>query len=271
MNEAARPRRHGRVRTSASSAFVLAPGLAWLCLAAAAQERGAGAVDETRATLEQWVEARRTISAERRDWQLGRETLEERIALVQQEIEALAARAEEAQKSIAEADLKRAELLALNERQKQGSSTLVDTITLQEQRLLALLPRLPEPIRERIRPLSQRIDEDPAATKLSLGERFQNVVGILNEVDKFQQGITATSEVRALPDGTSAEVTALYLGIGQGYYASTNGMVAGVGTAGESGWVWTPANEAAPEIARAIAILKNEQVASYVKLPLRVR
>ena len=54
-----------------------------------------------------------------------------------------------------------------------------------------------------------------------------------------------TSEVRSFRDGNTAEVTALYLGIGQGYYVSASGTVAGVGTATADGWVWTPANDRA--------------------------
>ena len=106
--------------------------------------------------------------------------------------------------------------------------------------------------------------------KLSLSERFQNVLGILNEVNKFNREIAVTSEVRTLADGTSAEVTALYVGIGQGYYVSADGKVAGVGSAAPEGWVWTPANDAAARVAKAIAILKNEQPASFVPLPVRV-
>jgi len=107
-----------------------------------------------------------------------------------------------------------------------------------------LLERLPDPVRERVKPLSQRFPEDPADTKLSLGERFQNVIGVLNEVNKFNGEVSVTSEVRALANGSSAEVTALYLGIGQAYYVNASGDAAGIGTASADGWVWTPADEA---------------------------
>jgi Protein of unknown function (DUF3450) len=93
---------------------------------------------------------------------------------------------------------------------------------------------------------------------------------MLNEINKFNREITMTSEVRTLPDGTSAQVTAIYLGIGQGYYVGADGTVAGVGTATADGWVWTTATAAAPRIAEVIAILKNEQVAHFVELPVRI-
>jgi hypothetical protein len=144
-------------------------------------------------------------------------------------------------------------------------------IAVLEVRTKGLLPRLPGPLRERVRPLSQRIPEHTDETKLSLSERFQNVVGILNEVDKFNREITVTSEVRTLGDGTAAEVTAIYLGIALGYYVTAKADAAGVGTASADGWVWSPANDAAARIAKAIAILKNEKVAEFVQLPLRIQ
>jgi FtsZ-binding cell division protein ZapB len=234
------------------------------------QQEGAAGVGQTRTAMEEWVKTRRIISQERRDWALGREMLNERVQLVQREIDSLRTKISEAQESVTEADKKRADLLEENEKFKQASATLNSAAVALETRTKELLKRLPDPIRERVKPLSQRFPEDPEDTKMSLGERFQNVVGILNEVNKFNREITVTSEVRTLPDGTSAEVVTLYVGIGQAYYASANGKVAGTGTASEEGWVWTPANEAAPAIAQAIAILKNEQAASFVRLPIRV-
>ena len=230
-----------------------------------------GDVDKTRAALEKWVETRRIISQEKRDFELGREMLTERIELVQREIESLRGKIGEADKSITEADKKRAELLEENEKLKEASASLSGTVIKLEARIKEFLKRLPDPIRERVKPLSQRFPENPDETKLSLGERFQNIVGVLNEVNKFNREITVTSEVRKLPDGTSAQVTALYIGIGQAYYVNGKRDVAGIGTASPEGWVWTPANKAAAGIAKAIAILKNETEAAFVQLPIEIQ
>ena len=228
-------------------------------------------VDGVRAALEKWVETRKVISQEQRDWTLGKEMLNERIDLVQQEIDSLKEKISDAQKSINEADKKREELVEQNEELKKASAALNGTVLTLEQNTQNLLKRLPDPIRERVKPLSQRIPEDVEETKLSLAERFQNIIGILNEVNKFSREITLTSEVRSLPDGTSAEVTAMYVGLAQAYYASADGKIAGTGTSSADGWVWTANNSIAADISAAIAILKNEQVASFVQLPVEVK
>ncbi len=227
-------------------------------------------IENTRVALEKWVEIQRIISQEKRDLALAREMLTERIKLVQCESESLRGKISEAEESIAEADKKRAEMIEENEKLKEASASLGSTLVLLEERTRQLLQRLPDPIRERVKPLSQRLPDNTGQSKLSVAERFQNIVGILNEVDKFNREISVTSEVRTLTSGSSIEVAALYIGIGQAYYASANGSIAGIGTVSDEGWVWRPANEAAAQIADAIAILKNEKVATFVQVPVEI-
>jgi hypothetical protein len=253
---------------------MLVPSICAICLLASGTifaDSDPGDIEDTRTMIEQWVETQRVISTEKRDLAMAKEMLNERIELVEHEIETLHGKIAEAEESIADADKKRMEMIEENESLRETSTALEAVVGSLEKRTVALLNRLPDPIRERVKPLSQRLPENPEETKLSLSRRFQNVVGILNELNKFDREITVVSEVRDLPDGSSAEVTAVYLGIGQGYYTGSNEKIAGVGSPSDEGWVWTPANEAATEISRAIAILKNEQVADFVQLPVDIR
>lgn len=254
--------------------LLLTVALCLLASAAMSADKGAADVDDARATLQKWVEIRRIISQEKRDWTLAREVLNERIDLVQREIDAQRSKIGETAANTAEVHAKWSDLLEENATLKAASEALSHTLIKLEARTTELLQRLPEAIRVRVRPLSQRIPkhpfDNPDKIKLSLAERFQNVIGILNEVNKFNREITVSSEVLTLPDGASAEVTALYIGIGKAYYVSRNGSAAGIGTASPDGWVWQPANGDAQQIANAIAILKNEQMASFVKLPIAI-
>jgi septal ring factor EnvC (AmiA/AmiB activator) len=225
----------------------------------------------TKVAMEKWIETQRVISQEKRDLALSKETLNDRIAVVQREIESLQSKITDAESSIAEADKKRAEMVEENEKLKMASNSLVSVLNNLEGKLRHLIERLPDPIRDRIKPLSQRLPNDSEQAKQSVAERFQNIVGILNEVDKFNREISMTSEVRTLDDGTSVEVAAFYMGIGQAYYVSASGNVAGIGTFSETGWVWKSNNEAAESIAAAIAMLKNEKPASFVHLPITIQ
>ncbi len=262
-------KRTADLRSQTSVLYLLTSVLCLLTSGAFATE--SQGVDGVRAALGKWVETRKVISLEQRDWTLGKEMLNERIGLVQREIDSLRTKISEAQQSISDADKKRVDLVVENDKLKEAADGLSGSLVALEIRTRALLKKLPDPIRERVKPLSQRLPENTGDTKLSFSERFQNVVGILNEVNKFNREITMTSEVRALSDGASAEVTAVYIGIGQGYYASADGKNAGVGSAGADGWAWTPANDIAPEVSSVIAILKNEQVATFVNLPVEIQ
>jgi len=225
----------------------------------------------TRDTLAKWVETQQIISREREDWQVGKDVLEQRIALIRGEIDGLEGRIAEIDGGLGDTDRRRRELDAENAALREASASLAAGIGGLEAKTLRLIGRLPEPIRSRVKPLSQRIPTDPGSTEPSLSQRFQNVVGVLNEVNKFQRDITVTSELRSLEDGRTVEVTALYVGLGQGYYVTPDGAAAGYGGPGPEGWEWFPANELAAQVAHAIAILQNEQVPAFVPLPVEIR
>jgi len=228
------------------------------------------AFDETRALLERWVETRKAIALERREWSLGKETLEARVELLRGELAGIRTRIGETERGIGEADRVREELVTEADALAREEETLVATVVGLEARTRSLLARLPVPIREKVKPLSQRLPDDGAASTLPPSVRFQNVVGILNEINKFAREITVTSELRELPGGRSVEVTAVYLGIGQGYYVGAANSVAGVGRPGPDARTWTPADDRAEAVARVVAILKNERPAEFVPLPLVV-
>jgi hypothetical protein len=227
-------------------------------------------VDDSRALLDKWVETRRLIREEERTWALGREMLDERIGVVTREIESVREGIAAAEASIAEADVQRLALVEENEALMATSAELTRIVGELEVSMKALLARLPEPLVEGVRARSQMLPDDPTATKLSLSERFGTIVVLLNEIDKFNRQVTLTSELRTLADGTTAEVTAIYLGLGQAYYATTAGTQAGVGLSTPTGWTWVPNDAIAPAVARAIAIQKGEDIAAFVRLPVRV-
>ncbi len=252
--------------------LLFAVGGLWLAGARAQEEGDAGPdIEQTREMLAQWVQNERIIAKEKRDLVLAKEVLNERIALVKREIESLRGKIADARKSITEADEKRAEMMQENDKLKEASVSLVTTAGELEAQTQALLDQLPEIFQKRVKPLSQQFPKDPKNTKQSLSVRFQNILGVMNELNKVNREITVTSEVRKLTDDASAEVTVMYVGIGRAYYVSGNGEVAGVGLPSPEGWVWKPANEVAKQIQQAIAILKNEQPAAFVQLPIEIK
>jgi len=226
-------------------------------------------LDATKERLSKWVETRKLISEEKQKWELEREILGDRIDLVRNERDTLNSKIHETQSLITDADKKREDLVKEKDALKNASATLVNRIFTLEREVMALLPTLPEPVQERIKPLSQRIPKTQE-TDLSLSERYQNVIGIINDLNKGAGEITVVSEVKTLADGTTAEVQTMYIGYAVGYSCNNNGDVAFVGTPTSKGWNWEQDNSIAPKVADSISILKNEKVAAFIEMPVSV-
>jgi hypothetical protein len=220
-----------------------------------------------REALERWVETKRLICKEWQDWRTEKALLDDRIQLVRRETESLKEATGLITNNIVEADQKLAESTAKIDELKAATAGLGQDIVRIESGVLALLARVPTPISERVKPLSQRIPGPGAETRMGLSERFQNVIGILNEVNKFSREITVTSEVRDQPDGGKAEVSVVYLGLARAYYCNASSGLAGIGRPGPEGWIWEPRNDLAQVVADTIAIYRNEKPAGYVLLP----
>ena len=141
--------------------LLLTAALCLLAPAVISADKDAGDVDQARTTLKKWVETRRIISQEKRDWALGREVLNGRIDLVQREIDAQRDKIGETEASIAEVYHQRAELIEENEQLKAASEALSSILVGLEARTTELLQRLPNAIRVHVRPLSQRLPKRP--------------------------------------------------------------------------------------------------------------
>ncbi|QBG47223.1 DUF3450 family protein [Verrucomicrobia bacterium S94] len=156
-----------------------------LAVSGAAFGAQARELDETKEALSKWVETRKLISEEKQKWELEREILGDRIDLIRNERDTLNTKIHETQSLITDADKKREDLIKEKNELKNASATLVNRIFTLEREVLNLLPMLPDPVRERIKSLSQRIPKTEE-TDLSLSERYQNVIGIINELNKGQ-------------------------------------------------------------------------------------
>jgi hypothetical protein len=262
--------KHGPTNAARKTLAVVVLGL--LGAAALPPVQEGALVADARDVLQRWVEVRRQVSKEKQDWALGRELMESRIALVQGQIDDLGAKIQGVEANVLDTEGKLAELGARKAALTGTVDELANSLAQLEERTRTLLRRLPDPLREKLRPISQSLPADSAsADKGKLGERFLTVVGILNEVNKFNREIRVESEIRTLGAGSSVEVTTLYVGLGQAYYASGDGKSAGFGSPGTDGWNWTEANDRASEITRAIAILTKGADAEFVNLPVKLQ
>ena len=256
------------IRIAVAASVLLA--LSLFAAGAGARAEETGTVDAARSTLGKWVETQTIISREKKDWQQGKEILQSRIEAVKKEIAQIEERLKQARGDKAEADKVGAGLAA----ERQAISDVTDALSVHigelEARVRVLYRTLPESMKEKLQPLYQRMPEDPAHARVSLAERFQNVLGILNEMNRLNSEVTVASEIRPLSDGRPYEVRTIYVGLGQAYFVSARGE-AGIGRPSSDGWTWKKDDAIARDVNLVLEILQSKSSPKFVPLPVDIR
>jgi hypothetical protein len=238
--------------------------------AAASETDAAAGIHAAREAAGKWVQTQKLIYQERKDWQQEKELILARIELLEKEIAETEARLDETRRTASEGRSRKAEALAGRDALVRDAEQLADLLAGYEQDVRRLHPLLPPPIQEKIAALYQRMPEDPSTTKVSVAERFQNVLGIMNEIGKANGEVTLATEIRTLSDGKPSEVKTIYLGLAQAYYMSGRGE-AGVGRPGADGWVFTPDDRLGADILHAVEIMEGKAPPKFVGLPVKIQ
>ena len=208
----------------------------------------------------------------RQDRQGGSEQLTPvvRAALLQREIDSVLEKTAQVRKDVAGLEKTLAETRVESEKARTTGAMLRDTATQLEGQLRPLVKRMPDPVRERTKPLTQRLPENSSDTKIGTTERLQAVLGLLNELSKANGEIVLSTEIHTLPDGQRVEVKAVYVGLAQAYFVSAKGD-AGIGSPGNEGWDWKPDGSLAVGITDAIQIMQNKGKPRFIPLPVNIQ
>jgi predicted nucleic acid-binding Zn-ribbon protein len=245
---------------------ILALGCALAPFSLSAQNK----VTETRDVLDQWVETRQIISKEKSDWKIEQSILGDTVTLLKGQLERLEKSLEELEASATAADEDRSALASEKEELSAAANVVESKIGELETQLKSIIKALPEPLVNKIKPLVRRLPDNPSETKLSLGERVQNIVGILSQADKFNATLTETSESREIEGGKVIEVRTLYWGLAMAYYVDATGEYAGIGHPGPDGWVWPQIQDAGAQIKRLLDVYEGSEDIQFVEVPARI-
>ncbi|MDJ0866349.1 MAG: DUF3450 family protein [Myxococcota bacterium] len=246
--------------------------LACLVLAAAgAPSHAEGGVDGFRTKMEKWVETRQLISQERADWEVEQETMRASRKLLGQEKEALEAEIAELEETNTQSDDERRDLLLERGEYQRANRALEARIRALEEDVLALAPRLPGPLQQKLELLLVQIPEDPEQTTVPLGQRLMSVLGVLAQAEKFNGTATFVGETRAVDGDQKVAVRTLYWGLGQAVYVDARGETAGIGRPGPEGWEFSNEPELAAAAARLLDIYEgNVDAIEFVPMPVAV-
>ncbi|MGJ8640226.1 MAG: DUF3450 family protein [Opitutaceae bacterium] len=228
-------------------------------------------VKNTRDTLDKWVETQQIISETKSNWDFEKSILKDSETMLTSELARLEDDLKILDDTATAADEERAALADEEEILGTAAGVVKSKIGELEAKVKSIVATFPEPLLDRIKPLIRRLPEDPNKTKLSLGERVQNIVGILSQADKFNGMITQTSESREIEGGRIIEVRTIYWGLACAYFVDSAGEYAGVGFPGEKGWEWPRIEGAGPEIKRLLDVYEGTGDISFVEVPARIK
>lgn len=246
------------------AAIVLAAGMPLVSLTGSP-------LDETVNTLQQWVETERQISTARANWAQERVSIEDLIAIYRQESEQLDQVIREAADDVSVAETRRAELLARDESIKALEAQALAKIAETEIRLRALEPLLPEPVRQELRPLFRVLPENPRESRAPIGQRIQPIVGILTQIQRFNQVVTITEGFREFEAGKTVQTEKIFFGLGTAFYVDGANEHAGRGRLTASGWEWIDDNSLVGPVREFVEMYRGTRQAAYVTLPVQFR
>ncbi|BBN82524.1 hypothetical protein PA25_25090 [Pseudoalteromonas sp. A25] len=226
--------------------------------------------------MQQWLDIESQRGKLETTWQANKQSLENQIALLQQEklaLKTLLAKAKEAQ---SEVDEKR---LSLTEQQVQferNQALVENELAKGEHFMKRVLPMLPPPLQTQLQSKADKLTQK----SLSLSEKLELYLSLHKKVDEFNTRVALNmTNMRVSINGKDTEllVSQIYLGLSQAWYLSSDGSAYGFGRIEQSGWQWyhgeavlnvLPAVNLPKQINKIRNILEKPTTAEFVSLPL---
>jgi len=245
--------------------------LALLALVIALPSRALAGVDEFRLKMEKWVETRQLLSEEKADWEVEQEYLQSTIDLFEQEKAALSAEVAELQETSTAADDERRDLLLERSEYQRSAAALEARIGEMEKGVQGLVPQLPRPLQKKLEPLLVQIPDDPDNSRVGLGQRLMNVLGVLAQTEKWNATATFAGETRPSADGQKVQVRTLYWGLAQAVYVDAAGRSAGIGRPTSDGWEFSDQLDLVDDAQLFMDIYEgNVDVIQFVEFPAEI-
>jgi hypothetical protein len=100
---------------------------------------------------------------------------------------------------------------------------------------------------------------------------MQMVMTILNRCAQFNRTVTCDEEVLTIAgEPGSKSLAVIYWGLSHGYALDRAAGKAWLGAPGPGGWQWTPAPEAARQVAALIAVHNDKAEPEFVAVPAQL-
>jgi hypothetical protein len=223
----------------------------------ATQER----IKQTEQAVSEFVFVRQQIAQTKNEWRVYEEVTKRRIEFFENEIAQLRSEITAANEQISSAqatiDAKRQDIGL----KRAANNVVLDAAPAIEARVRSLAEYLPRPLQTKLRTLLGQL-----GTPRQAAQRMAIVIGILNEVDKFNSEWVLDGDQIG-----NVAVDVLYMGLATAFYADENGTVGGVKRPAKGQWTNEERNDLAPDIARLIEFYQGKRKPTvFTPVPLQV-
>jgi hypothetical protein len=232
---------------------------------------GQTAIEPTLTVVQQWVETERRIAAERATWEADKAAIGHLMEVYRQELALLNEQIASAAAEVSAAESQRLNLVDRDQALRDLETAVLQQLIGAEIALRKLYQRLPPPSREELAPLYTALPDDPANSKLAIGQRIQPMAAMLTQIQKFNTAVTIVEEFREFEAGSPVLVETVYFGLGAAYYVDKANLHAGFGVPTDSGWTWSADNAIIAPVRAFVDTYRGKRQAAYVDLPVNLR
>lgn len=230
-------------------------------------------VDALGELVREWTQLRRVTAEQKAEWKVEKVFLSENIDLIARQISSINERLEQMEGVGDETSAEIEKLDALKLELDDANKMLAERIVSLETFAKGLVERFPPPLMDTVEPLLKRIpagDGSVASAALSIGERVQNVVGIVSMAEKFNTSLIYRGEVRELA-GKEKQVWTLYWGLAASFSADLEGSSALVGYPSDDGWTFEERPELADTIVALLQTYDGVLEPQFIQTPAKIR
>lgn len=224
-------------------------------------------IELAREVIESYVETRQKIAKEESEWASYQELTERRISLYNDEVTDLEVIIKEAEEQTTSAEREIAGIRSDIRVLRSATQVVTDSLPALEQKVRELYAYFPSPLKDKVTPIVQKL----GTKNMPTSDRMALIIGVLNEVDKFNTDFTHITDEIKIGNETKL-VDVLYLGVAVAYYADKEGKIGGMLVPAEKEWQMVEKDELAPAVHQAILYYTNEiKPAMMVDLPIEIK
>jgi len=215
-----------------------------------------------------WVKVRAETTRLENEWNTNRSLLESTVNGLQERAQALEGKRDFLKAKTAKDREELASLEAANKASATGLQSVEAQLKTMSARVLDLRASLPPRLSDALE-LSYK---SLAAPDLTVSERMQFTMTVLNRCLQFNRSITCEDEILKLGDEKNAQqLEVIYWGLSHGYALDRPARKVWFGSPGPQGWRWESIPDAFDRVARLVTISRGKAEPEFVEVPVRLK